>query len=112
MAKRTVATKTEETAPVDLASLVNNAVASALADSMVKVTVARANALPPIKPLSAREVEVLEAIVDGLETNALADRLMISRETVKNHMNSLFAKTQCNNRTMLAVWALRTGTVR
>ena len=77
-----------------------------------RVTVARGEAAAPIDPLTAREIEVLVALVDGLETNEVAARLLISRETVKNHMNHIFEKTQTANRTQAAVWELRTGTVR
>ncbi|MFN3197158.1 MAG: response regulator [Bradymonadia bacterium] len=42
--------------------------------------------------LSARERQVAEMLVGGMRTPQIADRLFISRHTVRNHLKSMFAK--------------------
>lgn len=54
------------------------------------------------RPLSAREVEVAEAVALGLTNKEISDVLSISVRTVENHMRSIFAKLKINTRTRLA----------
>ena len=51
--------------------------------------------------LSAREMEVLNLIVDGRNNTEIADDLFISYNTVKFHVKNLFKKTNCSNRAEL-----------
>lgn len=62
-------------------------------------------------PLTKRELEVLKHIALGLTNNEIGRVLDISVETVKEHVQNLLRKTQCNDRTGAAVWALRSGIV-
>jgi ATP/maltotriose-dependent transcriptional regulator MalT len=49
--------------------------------------------------LTSREQDILELVVAGLESNdAIANRLLISRATVKWHMHNIFAKTNTTGR--------------
>jgi NarL family two-component system response regulator LiaR len=59
--------------------------------------------------LSARENEVLELLVDGLTNQQMAERLLISNETVKTHMRHVMEKLAVADRTQAAVKALRDG---
>ncbi len=52
--------------------------------------------------LTAREHEVAELILSGLPTAAIADRLVISEHTVKDHLKAIFAKTGARTRGELA----------
>jgi DNA-binding CsgD family transcriptional regulator len=52
--------------------------------------------------LSARELEVAEAVALGLTNKEVSDVLSISVRTVENHMRSIFAKLKINTRTRLA----------
>lgn len=52
--------------------------------------------------LSARELEVAEAVACGLSNKEVAARLEISVRTVENHMRSIFAKLGVSSRTRLA----------
>ena len=52
---------------------------------------------------TARECLVLRLICEGHGNKAIAVQLLISEQTVKNHVSALFAKTQSNNRTELAL---------
>ncbi len=48
--------------------------------------------------LTARELEVLELIVDGLTNGEIAARIYIGVPTVKTHINSIFAKLGVSDR--------------
>ncbi|MBD0669768.1 response regulator transcription factor [Streptomyces sp. CBMA156] len=63
---------------------------------------------PPTQPatLSAREVEVLEHLAQGLTYGAIARRLHISPHTVETYLRRIRAKTGSANRTQLALLAL------
>ena len=49
------------------------------------------------KVLSKRELEVLELIVEGLDTNEIANKLFISEKTVANYRNSILQKCDIKN---------------
>ncbi|MCJ0894156.1 response regulator transcription factor [Rhodococcus sp. ARC_M5] len=59
--------------------------------------------------LSPREIEVLRLVSEGLGNQEIADCLHLGVSTVKTHVANLMAKTECNNRVRLAVWAYRRG---
>jgi DNA-binding CsgD family transcriptional regulator len=61
--------------------------------------------------LSARELEVAEAVAIGLSNKEVAATLDISVRTVENHMRSIFAKLRVTTRTRLAA-KLHEGTVK
>ena len=48
--------------------------------------------------LSERERQVVAALVAGLDTRAVAQRLFISRYTVQDHLKSVFTKTGVHSR--------------
>jgi NarL family two-component system response regulator LiaR len=60
-------------------------------------------------PLTAREVEVLRLIALGLGNQDIADELVISRSTVRNHVSAILGKLHLANRTQAALYALRSG---
>ena len=58
---------------------------------------ARSHALTP------RETQLLELLVDGADTRAVAEKLFLSEHTVQDHLKSIFDKTGARNRrTLLA----------
>jgi len=63
-------------------------------------------------PLTNREMEVLELIIEGLSNKQIALRLGISQQTVKNHVTAILAKLNLSDRTQAAIYALRHGWVR
>jgi DNA-binding NarL/FixJ family response regulator len=63
-------------------------------------------------PLSAREMEILASVTNGMSNKEIANRLNISQQTVKNHMTSILKKLNVQDRTQAAVTALRHGWVR
>jgi DNA-binding NarL/FixJ family response regulator len=61
--------------------------------------------------LTAREIEVLELLVEGLPNKAIADRLGISDQTVKFHVASICGKLSASNRTDAVRKALHRGLI-
>ena len=56
--------------------------------------------------LTPAELRVLDALELGHSNKAIAAALILSRRTVESHMASLLAKTGCQSRTQLLLWAL------
>jgi NarL family two-component system response regulator LiaR len=70
----------------------------------------RTSNLPPTEePLTAREVEVLKLVAEGLSNQEIADRLVISERTVRTHVSNILSKLYLANRTQAALYALREG---
>lgn len=66
----------------------------------------------PVSPsLTAREVEVVALVVDGLTNPEIGTRLHISARTVQSHVAAAMRKLGARSRTQLAVTALRSGLV-
>jgi two-component system, NarL family, response regulator LiaR len=61
--------------------------------------------------LSQRELEVLQLIVDGMSNQEIADRLVLSSETIKTHIRHIMEKLTVSDRTQAAVKALREGLI-
>ncbi len=59
------------------------------------------------KPLSEREVEVIDLIVKELTTNEIADKLFISPRTVETHRKNIMIKTQSKTLVGLIKFAFR-----
>ncbi len=66
----------------------------------------------PFHPLSAREMEVLNHLTQGMSNKEIATLLGISHQTVKNHVTSILRKLGVEDRTQAAIYALRRGWVR
>jgi DNA-binding NarL/FixJ family response regulator len=64
---------------------------------------------PDVDPLTAREVDVLELLAEGLPNKAIAERLGISDQTVKFHVASITGKLGVANRTGAVRAAVRRG---
>lgn len=62
-------------------------------------------------PLTAREMEVLKLIVDGLSNPEIAEKLVITKATAKAHVHSILQKLCVDDRTQAAVLAMRQGFV-
>jgi DNA-binding NarL/FixJ family response regulator len=63
----------------------------------------------PPDGLTAREVEVLALIADGLSNTEIGERLFLGQATVKTHVNRIFAKTGVRDRAQAVRYAYRTG---
>jgi len=62
-------------------------------------------------PLTERELEVLELIVNGYSNAGIAKELYITVGTVKTHVRNLLEKLCASDRTQAAVSALRCGLI-
>ncbi len=62
--------------------------------------------------LSPREREILQYVALGYSNKAIAERLGISEQTVKNHMTAVLRKLDLSDRTQAAILAIRRGWVR
>ena len=61
--------------------------------------------------LSAREMEIIELVADGLTNQEIAQKLTISKRTVDNHVSNMFTKTGSKNRVALLNWAMDHGKI-
>ncbi len=61
--------------------------------------------------LSAREMEIIDLVADGLTNQEIAQRLTISKRTVDNHVSNMFTKTGSKNRVALLNWAMDHGKI-
>ena len=62
-------------------------------------------------PLTDRELEVLQLIVNGNSNADIAEKLYITVGTVKTHVRNILTKLSAEDRTQAAVHALRSGLV-
>jgi len=61
--------------------------------------------------LSERELQVLECIVEGMTNREIAEKLIVSRSTVKFHVSSILAKLNVTSRTEATTLAIRSGLI-
>jgi DNA-binding NarL/FixJ family response regulator len=64
------------------------------------------------EPLTPREREVLQLVVEGFANKQIARRLRIAEKTVKTHMSHILQKLGVPDRTAAAVLAIRQGLIR
>lgn len=64
-----------------------------------------------VEPLTAREMDILKLMVEGLTNQAIGDVLGLSAGTVKGYAQTVMHKLGTNDRTQAAVKAIRLGLV-
>ncbi len=65
----------------------------------------------PAAPLSDREREVLHYLAEGLSNRQIGDHLFISENTVKTHLQNLYAKLEVQRRTQAVARARDLGLI-
>jgi len=75
----------------------------------VMAEVARAEPLPGVDELTARERQVLALLAQGRSNRELAAELYVSEKTVKTHVSSILGKLRLTDRTQAALFAVRHG---
>jgi ATP/maltotriose-dependent transcriptional regulator MalT len=61
--------------------------------------------------LTARELDVLRLVAQGLSNPEIAKRLVLSEHTVKRHLANILGKLNLGSRSAAAAWGVRTGLV-
>lgn len=59
------------------------------------------------KRLTARELEVLALVSQGLSNQEIAEKLFLSEKTVKNHLTNTFRKIGVTDRTQAVLYAIK-----
>lgn len=62
--------------------------------------------------LTKRELDVLALLVDGADSREIAQRLFLSRNTVRTHVQNILAKLQVHSRLEAATYAVRNKIVK
>ncbi|MFD9948303.1 response regulator [Nonomuraea sp. NPDC059023] len=66
---------------------------------------ARAGARVPVRPLTAREAEIVRAIARGRTNQEIADELFLSLSTVKGYVSGILDKLGVRGRVGIVAWA-------
>jgi NarL family two-component system response regulator LiaR len=61
--------------------------------------------------LTGRELEVVQLVAQGLSNSKIAQELVISEKTVKTHISNILGKLHLDDRTQLAIYAIKHGLV-
>jgi DNA-binding NarL/FixJ family response regulator len=64
---------------------------------------------PPLPSLTRSETEVLRLLAQGLDNAAIAQRLVVTKRTVQNHVSNIYGKLGVASRTEAALMAIRHG---
>ncbi|NVI92769.1 response regulator transcription factor [Actinomadura sp. BRA 177] len=66
----------------------------------------------PAATLTARELQVLELVAEGLSNRQIGKRLFLSETTIKTHLVHIYAKLDVDSRTAAVAAATRRGLIR
>jgi DNA-binding NarL/FixJ family response regulator len=91
-------------------SLLSPRIATGLLERMRELA-ANGNGAEHRSELTDRELEVLRLVAQGMDNAEIAQALVISPQTAKNHVSNILAKLQLENRIQAAVHAVRRGLV-
>nr|BFE79157.1 hypothetical protein GCM10020093_017580 [Planobispora longispora] len=89
-----------------------------LAPSITRKLIDRYVAQPPhtgagtgLKELTNREREAVTLVARGLSNDQIADRMVISPQTAKTHVNRAMTKLRARDRAQLVIFAYESGLV-
>lgn len=63
------------------------------------------------RDLSQREMDVLRLLAQGFTNSEIAEKLFLTKGTVRNYVSSILAKLEVEDRTQAAILAIRQGLV-
>lgn len=64
-----------------------------------------------VEPLSCREIEIVGLLARGIDNRVIAERLILSEKTVKNHLTRIYEKLKVSNRTQAVVLCQQYGII-
>lgn len=88
------------------------AVARAVVDAVIEGSPAPTTALEPGQELTARELEVVRCLAEGMSNAEIGRALFLSEATVKSHLGHITAKWNVRDRVQVLLRAAQTGVVR
>lgn len=62
-----------------------------------------------VERLTPREIEILQAMAEGLDSETIAERLGMSRHTLRTHVQNILTKLAVHSKTDAVIAAIRTG---
>ena len=62
--------------------------------------------------LTARQIEILTLVAQGLQNKEIAETLCVSEHTIKYHMSEILQRLQVKNRDQAVAYALNKGLIR
>jgi DNA-binding NarL/FixJ family response regulator len=65
-----------------------------------------------IEPLTERENEIIACLAQGMDNREIAERLVLSDKTVKNHLSRIYDKLRVSNRTQAVILCQQLGVIR
>jgi NarL family two-component system response regulator LiaR len=66
---------------------------------------------PQVEGLTERERDVIQLVAQGCSNQEIAKQLVISEKTVKTHVSNILSKLHLEDRTQLAIYAIKMGLV-
>lgn len=65
--------------------------------------------VPSNVELTPTELKVVQLVAKGMANREIADKLNVSQRTIESHVSNMLNKTNLNNRTELARWAIESN---
>jgi DNA-binding NarL/FixJ family response regulator len=62
-----------------------------------------------LSDLTARELEILQLVIEGKTNKAIASKIYISKKTVEFHLDHIYTKIGARTRLMAGIWAIQHG---
>jgi LuxR family maltose regulon positive regulatory protein len=84
---------------------------SAFPDTTGRLSVPPGTSEGLVEPLTAREIEILQAMAEGLSNHQIADKLILAEGTVKFYVHAVLAKLGVHNRTKAILEAKKQGII-